>query len=164
MATPSGTPKRRPYLDEVKQREICAILSVGGTRQMAADYVGCHVKTIWNTAHREPAFAARLRRSELAPEITLLKAIQTAVEDPKQWRAAAWALERLYPARYGQRKTETLSPQQVAALLEEFLMLAAEAIPPKKYRRRLWERIDTLSTETGSARPAKIRHAPKTEP
>lgn len=161
MATPPGTPKRK--LTEEKQAQICAILTVGGTRQMAADYVGCHVKTIQNTAKREPEFATRLRRSELAPEITLLKAIQTAVEDPKQWRAATWALERLYPARYRQRKPETLSPQQIAVVLEEFLTAITEAIPPKKYRRRIWERIDTLTSEVSSAEPAKIRHAPETE-
>ncbi len=164
MATPSGTPK--PKLTEEKQAQICAILTVGGTRQMAADYVGCHVKTIQNTAKREPEFAARLRRSELAPEITLLKAIQTAVEDPKQWRTATWALERLYPARYRQRKPETLTPQQIAAVLEEFLTAITEVVPPKQYRRRIWDRIDSLSTEASGTtieEQPKIRHAPKAE-
>ena len=35
----------KPKIDETRQNEICAILSVGGTRRMAAQYIGCHVAT-----------------------------------------------------------------------------------------------------------------------
>jgi hypothetical protein len=155
MSTPPETPRSRPLLDEGKMREICAIMTVGGTQRMAADYVGCHAKTIRNTAKRDAEFAARLRRSELVPEITLLKAIQNAASDSKQWRAAAWALERLYPGRYGQRTPDTLTPQQVVEVLEEFLAVITKEIPTKRHRRRLWQRLDRLSSEVKSARSSK---------
>ena len=80
----------KPILDEVKRQQICAILGVGGTRQMTADFLGCHVDTIRNTAKRDPDFSKQIRRAELTPEIAYLKSIQTAAADSKQWRAAAW--------------------------------------------------------------------------
>ena len=55
---------RRPVLDEIKRREILAILAVGGSRRVAAKYVGCAVSTIQNTADRDPQFAAQLHRME----------------------------------------------------------------------------------------------------
>ena len=147
----------KPILDEVKRQQICAILGVGGTRQMAAGFLGCHVDTIRNTAKRDPNFGKQLRRAEATPEITYLKSIQTAAADSKQWRAAAWALERLYPARYAPRKAEMLSPQQVVELLEEFLTALAEEIPVKRYRRRLWRRLNSITGKLNSSKSKSFR-------
>ena len=36
----NSKPGRKPVLDDAKRREICAILAIGGTRRMAARYVG----------------------------------------------------------------------------------------------------------------------------
>ena len=44
---------RPPVLDDAKRREICAILAMGGNRETAARYVGCHRTTIANTAERD---------------------------------------------------------------------------------------------------------------
>ena len=40
-------------LDPDKKENILAILSVGGTRAMAASFVGCHPRTIYNEACRD---------------------------------------------------------------------------------------------------------------
>src|ERR1041385_1262536 len=94
-------------LDVVKRREICRILGVGGTRSMAAMYVGCTTETIRAVARQDPDFATELHKAELDAEIKLLEAIRDAAKDVKQWRAAAWALERLFPERYGNRPIES---------------------------------------------------------
>ncbi len=54
----------KSLLDDGKKRDICLILSLGGTRQMAAHYVGCSVRTIRNTAHRDPLFADQLAKTK----------------------------------------------------------------------------------------------------
>ena len=43
--------------------------------------------------------------------------MSAAAQDPKQWRAAAWALERLYPERYGRRKPGTITHEQLFQLI-----------------------------------------------
>jgi len=73
---------------------VIAILSVGCTRQAAAEYVGCHVSTIWRTAERDPDFQLRLRQAQSSHEILHLRSINSAAVEPRYWRAAAWALER----------------------------------------------------------------------
>ncbi len=131
-------------LDETKQREVCAILAVGGTRQMAAHYVGCHPETIRRRAIREPEFAAQLRRAEVTPEITLLRSIQAAVADPKQWRAAAWALERLYPDRYARRRPRMIGLDQMKQIVEQLANVVLSEVPVKRYRSRILKRLAAL--------------------
>jgi hypothetical protein len=131
-------------LDETKQREVCAILAVGGTRRMAAHYVGCHPETIRRRALREPEFAAQLRRAEVTPEITLLRSIQAAAADPKQWRAAAWALERLYPDRYAARGPRTIGLDQMKQIVEQLANVVLSEVPVKQYRGRILKRLAAL--------------------
>jgi len=56
---------RPPLLDAAKRREICAIVACGGTRTVAARYVGCSIDTIARAAERDPVFAEQIRRAEL---------------------------------------------------------------------------------------------------
>ncbi len=50
----NGKPGRKPVLDDAERREICAILGIGETRRMAAQYVGSSVDTVVRTALRSP--------------------------------------------------------------------------------------------------------------
>lgn len=138
---------RKLKLDEAKRREIIAILSVGGTRKMAATYVGCATATIRATARRIPEFAKELREAELGPEHTFLKAIKTAAEDVKQWRAAAWALERLFPERYAKRKPDSITPEQLTEVIKALAEIIAGEVPVKRYRKRVLERLAKLIEE-----------------
>ncbi len=137
----------RLKLNETKRREICAILAVGGTRRMAATYVGCATATIRSTARRLPEFAEQLRKAELGPEITFLTAIKTAAGDAKQWRAAAWALERLFPERYAKRPPESVTLEQLTELMKTMAEIIAGEVPVKTYRQRLLKRLKTLLDE-----------------
>ncbi len=95
--------KSRRFFTEEKKRELFAALLLGLNRKVAADCVGCSPQTIWRTARRDPEFAKRLRQLEGKSELALLHSVQVAAKDEKNWRAAAWALERLFPDRYSRR-------------------------------------------------------------
>ncbi|MGD0384451.1 MAG: hypothetical protein ABSA77_13100, partial [Thermoguttaceae bacterium] len=97
MARKCGRP---PVLDEIKQREIVAIISMGCSRRTAARYVGCDPKTIQNTAERDEIFAEKLERAQSQAVVTHVKYIYSAAKKAQYWRAAAWALERLNPEEY----------------------------------------------------------------
>jgi hypothetical protein len=146
-ASPIDQPqrRRRQKLDEARQREVCAILAVGGTRQMAAHYVGCHVETIRRTARREPQFAQRLRRSEVGAELTLLRSIHAAAGDVRHWRAAAWALERMFPQRYARRRPDALPLERAVELIEQVVATLLKEVRVKRDRKRVLARVAQLT-------------------
>lgn len=134
---------RNPVLDEVKRAQICAMLAVGSSRSTAAKFVGCAVDTIRNTARRDPEFKAQLKQAESKHEVMHLKNIQEAGK--RYWRASAWALERLYPARYGTKGSDSVARQRLSDVIEMFGTIIAEEVPVAKYRANILERLSELT-------------------
>lgn len=137
---------RPPALDEVKQGQICAILAVGCSRRTAAHYVGCAANTIRNTALRDPKFNEQLKKAECKLEFVQMKHIHEAAKSKQYWRAAAWALERRYPDRYGQRHPATITVDQVSQFLAQFAQIVMDELPAK-YRQQVLSRLDALSAD-----------------
>ncbi len=151
---------RRPVLDEIKRREILAILAVGGSRRVAAKYVGCTARTIRNTARRDPQFAEQLHRKEYQSEIGYLENIRSAARNERYWRAAAWALERLNPERYGRRSPDAITIDQVKELLTQFAEIIVEEVPVPLFRKNVLKRLDAISRglKGESERPRTADH------
>ena len=135
---------RKRVLDGYKRREILAILTVGGSRAVAAKYVGCALSTIQNTAERNANFAEQLRRKEQSSEIGYLENIRNAARNERHWRAAAWALERMKPDKYARRGPDVITIDQVRDLLSQFAEVIAEEIPDR-YRQKIIKRLDAIS-------------------
>ncbi len=110
---------RRGILDELKQREICAILAIGCTRELAGALrrPASHPTTIRRTALRDAEFAAALEQAETTHEIAHMTHINAAAKEGRYWRAAAWALERKYPDRYAPRDPRTFTIDQIGQVL-----------------------------------------------
>jgi hypothetical protein len=134
---------RPRMLDGYKRREILAILSVGGTREVAARYVGCTVRTIVNAAARDADFAERLRQNEGSAEIFYLENIRKAAQQEKYWRAAAWALERLQPERYARRSPDAVTIDQIRRLMAQLAEIIVEEVPAK-YRKNVLKRLNAV--------------------
>jgi hypothetical protein len=160
-------PRQPKRLTKSQTTKITSMLGIGGTRSMAADYARCHQATIRAWMRRDPEFANQVIQAELRSERSFLNVIHEAGKDPKQWRAAAWALERLYPERYARRASNTMTDEQVQQLIAEI----AEAICnelPKKYRQRVFCRLADFETNYRShigtkhhVNGAKARRKPK---
>jgi hypothetical protein len=43
-------------------------------------------------------------------EFEALQTLRIASQDPKNWRVAAWILERRFPEKYGNKKEESEGP------------------------------------------------------
>lgn len=134
---------RPPILNQDKRRQIVAILAVGGTRRLAASYVGCTPRTIRNTAARLPEFAEALRQAEMSTEVGYLDNILKASKDPKYWRAGAWALEHLFPERYAHRGHDIVTTEQVRRLMTQLCEILSEEVPDR-YRKAVLHRLDQL--------------------
>jgi hypothetical protein len=147
---------RKPLLDEIKRAQVCAILATGGSRGVAANYVGCSADTIRRTADRSLEFREALARAESQHEIQVLQRIQEATKKDTHWRAAAWVLERIYPDRYATRKPRLLTAAELSETLDRFAELVAEHVSDIETRQKLLESLAALSAEfkaesTGSA-------------
>ena len=144
-----GKRGRPPVLDEGKQREIAAILSLGCSQAAAARYVGCAGSTIQRTAEREPAFAERLDRAKSNAEVGLVRNIRDAANKSQYWRAAAWALERFFPDDYSQRHPRVITAPQLAAVLTQFAEILIRQVPVERYRKRIVKELQALVRSFG---------------
>ncbi len=103
-------------LDDINQREVCALVTAGYSLVGAARYVGCTAKTIRREAERNPTFGDQLRRIQLAAQLEPLRALRRKATT--HWRAVAWLLERIDPEQFARYDSKLLKPEEVADLLE----------------------------------------------
>jgi len=135
---------RPPVLDEIKKAEILAVLATGCNRQSAANYVGCDLKTIYNTALRDPQFEEKLVNRETSSEIAHLVNLKNAGKETRFWRASAWFLERLLPDRYAARTPDTFTVEQFSRLVSAIAQMMVEEVPVDRYRKKMLARLDKL--------------------
>jgi hypothetical protein len=131
-------------LDDVKKKEIVAILSQGCSRRRAAQYVGCSPSTIRRTALRDPPFAEALMRAEAQSEITCLTSVRKAGKKEQYWRAAAWVLERRYPEAYALRKPGTVTVEQLIDVLKQVADILMDETEDPQVRQRIRRRVHAL--------------------
>ncbi|MCS7306266.1 MAG: hypothetical protein NZ602_14305 [Thermoguttaceae bacterium] len=147
---------RPNVLDATKKGQILAIVSLGGSRSMAARFVGCTPQTIRNEAQRDPEFAAALVKAADTPELTYLQSIRKAAQESRYWRAAAWALERTRPHRYAPRRPDTISFAQMRRFISDLVAIVTEEVPAR-YRKRILQR---LMAATGTFQPPSSTQQP----
>jgi hypothetical protein len=138
---------RKKTLDQQQQRAIIAIVGVGCSRARAAKFVGCSVGAIDALARRDPAFGRRLDEAETQAELIHLKNINTAANEARHWRAAAWALEHLYPEDYALRRPRSMSAEQIRRALGEFAEIILDDIADESLRDKILARLDSLAQE-----------------
>ncbi len=130
-------------LDEVKRREICALITAGCCTIDAARYVGCAVSTIHREAKRNSQFSYDLKRAHLAAELTPLHALRHAART--HWRAAAWLLERTNPQRFAKQNAKAIKPEDLVHFTDAIVDIIVEEIPDGGMRQRVASRLAELS-------------------
>jgi len=136
--TAAKRPRGRPtVMTPDKEKEILAILTMGGSRNVAADYVGIAQGTLHDCIKRNADFSERVKNAEAKGQIRHLK----KVSESDQWQASAWMLERKWPNEFGRRERlehtspdGSMSPKEIdvsklsdAALKELMNVLRSEA-------------------------------------
>ena len=138
-------------ISEIKQREILALLSVGCSRRTAARYVNCTQKAIDELARTNPDFAEKLRRAEANLEIESIKNMFNAAKQEKNWRAAAWLLERKSPQEFLKKKPDVIPAGLLDTLLNRIVTLLIEECPAAVQRKGLLKKLDVIRMETIAA-------------
>jgi IS30 family transposase len=130
----NSRPGRPRLLDEIKQHEVCALVTMGCSLNHAARYVGCVPSTIRREARRNPKFNEQLRRASFSAAVTPLQAVREASK--KYWRAAAWLLERIDPERFGKPSPLHIRPNQLEAYHRMLAdLFRSEIRDPEDYQR-----------------------------
>lgn len=103
-------PHGRPaVITEDKKMEIIAVLSTGGSRNMAADYVSVGRTTLHDLIERDDDFSDQVKKAESESKFQHIKNISNAA-DGGAWQASAWYLERKEPGEFGRNKIEQKEP------------------------------------------------------
>lgn len=140
-------PGRPRILDKQKKSRILSILRLGCSRLTAANAVNCHPRTIFNTAKRDPEFAAKLALAENAAELVHMENVNNAGKDVKYWRASAWMLERLHPERFGKLNPNAVTPSQITDLIVQIADLIVQEVPAARSRKQILKRFDQILLE-----------------
>ncbi|HTU27314.1 MAG TPA: hypothetical protein VMF30_18035 [Pirellulales bacterium] len=148
---------RRRTLDDLQRRDVLTVVRVTGSRGKAAEYVGCTVGAIEAAARRDLDFGDELQKAELAPILLNLSKIKIAAEDTRHWRAAAWALEHLYPEDYALRRPRSMSAEQIRRALAEFADMIVDEIADEAVRARIMDRVERLAHELAAEPDAEDR-------
>lgn len=133
---------RPRVLDEMKQREVCALVSAGCSLQAAADYVECAPNTIRREIERDAEFGGRFRAARLAAQLNPLRMMRQAAAN--HWRAAAWLLERTDPDQFARQPSPAFRAKQARALEHDVLAILSAEIENPLLLGRLRKQIRLL--------------------
>ena len=98
-------------------------------------------------------FRAAIAEARACAQERLVNTVQVASLDPKNWRAAAWLLERRYPAHWAETLTIRVNAE-VAKGLGEFLAACRAELTPEAWEqvRGVAERMEPSSEPRGEDR------------
>jgi hypothetical protein len=80
-----------------EKTEVIAILRAGGSMRDAADIIGVDYATLYRMRQNDIEFANGVRKAVKEGKLRQIKKVRGA----KDWRAAAWYLERRWGSEYG---------------------------------------------------------------
>jgi hypothetical protein len=110
MAQPARTAGRpvKTHVHPHIAARICEALRLGMPYKQAALYGGVSYQTLLNWRKRADEgdsgfieFVEAMSQAEAQGMLSLLLLIRAAAEQPRNWRAAAWILERRWPETWG---------------------------------------------------------------
>jgi hypothetical protein len=136
---------RPPALDAAKRREIAAVLSMGCSVPVAANFAGCSRRTIYRELANNPEFYDQIRHLQVAKLLGPLKTLYDAAGT--NWRAAAWLVERLNPQDFGRRHPEMIDPEDINLAVQVAMREIKEVIADPKILRRLNRRMQRIMAE-----------------
>lgn len=89
---------RKPLFNDERAGRILQAVRVGATERLACQFAGISQDTLGRWKHQNADFAEQLNEAHGAAAIGWLAVIEQAAKT--HWQAAAWKLERRYPAEY----------------------------------------------------------------
>jgi hypothetical protein len=131
-------------LTDEQKAQICGVVSVGCDWQTAANFTDCSLAGIRRAMRLDPRFAASVRRAEAGAELSHMRTIQKACEDPKNWRTSVWWLERRAPERFA-RRADVITTEQLKAFVAMLIDTLNSGQPTSSERSQLIARLHAFA-------------------
>jgi len=113
------------------------------------------MSSLRRTIRQDPGFLGRLMQAESSFEVFYLRNIHQASK--KNWRAAAWVLERIMPDRFVPRTPGTLTAEQMTQVISQFANLVADEVPEEERRKAILRRMKEVRRTLADMRRANQR-------
>ncbi len=136
--------RKKTPLDAQTKTGILAVVSLGATLETAARYFKREPSELVDELVDDPEFQREVKQAQEQAEVFFLKQVKSAALDAKNWRAATWSLERLYPDRYGKIKAASISLDELRALVERLRDTISEEFEAPQDREKIEAKIDAL--------------------
>jgi len=127
---------RPSVLDEFKRQQLCGLVTAGSSIALAAQYVGVSPRTVQYAIKHDSEFREQVGRARAACELVPLGKLRVAAND--SWRAAAWYLERMRPARYRPRPTKPLPTDDAVRLVNRLIRSICDEFEDVEIRNRVF--------------------------
>lgn len=108
---------------------LLKLMSDGLSIRKAAAYCGLDPRSVRRAAQSDEQFAQAYGRAKIEAEKKCLNAIMRAIHT--DWRSAAWLLERTQYRDYGKRDPDSITPAQLAHVIERLVGVIATKVPPE---------------------------------
>lgn len=171
---PSPTPAARPrgmtangkrlgpapiFADPERERKFFeAIELFSGDISKSAKAIGINKDTVYSHANRCPIFKSKLQQASVLFELNCLRTISASIKgegeegkgkskNKKEWRAAAWLLERRVWEAYGRRDPNAVTPEMLFSAgngISEILLKFVPAEQRKAAAEEIQARMDEL--------------------
>ncbi len=119
---------------------------------MAAEHVGCEPDDITAAAKEDPRFREQIADARSDADIDALKLLRRTASQEKNWRVAAWILERRNPEEYGRRSPNSFSGEQVMEILGRVLDTVMRSVPREEVAEVMFEVEEELADVVAKAR------------
>jgi hypothetical protein len=140
----TGRPK---VFDEKKRELLCGLIGIGFTRRQAAQHVGVSRRTVARAIQEDEEFGRHLHNAELNQELRPIQHIATQM--PKNWRAAAWMLERQRPDLYVRRTPRTVTLGDLRGIFGALMKLLLDGVPQQEARDRVQKNVEAFLRQLG---------------
>lgn len=140
----TGRPR---VFDEEQRKLLCGLIASGFTRKQATEHVGVSRRTVARALQDDEQFQNLLQNAELRQELRPIQHI--ASQMPKNWRAAAWLLERQRPELYVRRTPRTVTLGDLRGIFGGLIKLLLEGVPEHETRDRVRKNVETFLSQLG---------------
>jgi hypothetical protein len=141
-------------LDNDRKNDAILVLALGGTMKMAADFVGCSDRTLYNHARQDREFRKRLRRAKVDIELGCLKTVKKAAHDDQNWRAANQLMKHLNPDRYT-RKADTVPVKHAKEVMDAFVDSILSCVEDPATAQKIHKRLRQAKKSVRDRKAAK---------
>ncbi|MCO6045753.1 hypothetical protein NG895_17790 [Aeoliella sp. ICT_H6.2] len=138
-------------ITEQQVHDLVGVLAAGCPVETALEATGVSPAEFELAMHGEPQFPYRAHRAGALTEVRQLQNVRLAGNEPKNWRASVWWLERCRGHRYLAKAPRTITEEQFAAFRSDIARLVDREVRHADDHDRLIAGLGELSIPSFAA-------------